>query len=81
MTMGLPCIGTNIGGTIETIDQGETGLLVPPDDPEAIANAIAALASDPSLRESMGCKGRIRARELFSIGNYCRTVTAVYGEI
>ena len=81
MTMGLPCIGTNIGGTIETIDQGETGLLVPPDDPEAIANAIAALASDPSLRESMGCKGRIRARELFSIGNYCCTITAAYDAV
>lgn len=81
MTMGLPCIGTNIGGTVETIDQGKTGLLVPPDNPEALAEAIACLASDTSLRDSMGRQGRIRTRELFSIGNYCRTVTAVYGEI
>lgn len=81
MTMGLPCIGTNIGGTVETIDQGKTGLLVPPDNPEALAEAIACLASDTSLRDSMGRQGRIRARELFSIDNYCRTVTAAYDKI
>jgi glycosyltransferase involved in cell wall biosynthesis len=81
MTMGLPCIGTNIGGTVETIDQGKTGLLVPPDNPESLAEAIACLASDTSLRNSMGRQGRIRARELFSIENYCHTVTAAYAEI
>ena len=81
MTMGLPCIGTNIGGTVETIDQGKTGLLVPPDNPEALAEAIACLASDTSLRDSMGRQGRIRSRELFSIDNYCRTVTAAYDKI
>jgi glycosyltransferase involved in cell wall biosynthesis len=81
MTMGLPCIGTNIGGTVETIDQGETGLLVPPDDPESLSEAIALLASDASLRESMGRQGRLRGRELFSVDKYCRTVTAAYDEV
>ena len=81
MTMGLPCIGTNIGGTVETIDQEKTGLLVPPNDPKAIANAIAVLASDTTLRESMGREGRARAQELFSIKNYCRTITAAYDKI
>ena len=81
MTMGLPCIGTNIGGTVETIDQEKTGLLVPPNDPEAIANAIAVLASDATLRKSMGREGRARAQELFSIKNYCRTISAAYDEI
>lgn len=81
MTMGLPCIGTNTGGTVETIDQGKTGLLVPPDNARALAEAIACLASDTSLRDSMGRQGRIRARELFSIDNYCRTVAAAYEEI
>lgn len=81
MTMGLPCIGTSIGGTVETIDQGGTGLLVPPDNAEALAEAIACLASDASLRDSMGRQGCIRARELFSTENYCRTVTAAYDKI
>jgi len=81
MTMGLPCIGTNIGGTVETIDQGKTGLLVPPDDPEALAEAIAHLASDVSLRDSMGYQGSIRARELFSVDTYCKTVIAAYDEV
>lgn len=81
MTMGLPCIGTNIGGTIETIDQDKTGLLVPPDDPGALAKAIACLASDAALRDSMGRQGGIRARELFSVEKYCRAVTATYDEV
>jgi glycosyltransferase involved in cell wall biosynthesis len=81
MTMGLPCIGTNIGGTVETIDQGKTGLLVPPDDPEALSEAIAHLASDASLRESMGLQGRLRARELFSVDKYCRAIIAAYDEL
>jgi glycosyltransferase involved in cell wall biosynthesis len=81
MTMGLPCIGTNTGGTVETIEQGRTGLLVPPDNPEALAEAIACLASDASLRGSMGSEGSIRARKLFSVDKYCRTVTAAYDEI
>lgn len=81
MTMGMPCVGTNIGGTVETINQGETGLLVPPGDPEALAEAIAHLASDASLRGNMGRQGRLRATELFSVDKYCRTVTAAYDEV
>ena len=81
MTMGLPCIGTNIGGTVETIKDGKTGLLVAPDDPEALAEAVALLASDSTLRRTMGKEGRIRARNLFSMDGYCRAVTAAYDEI
>ena len=50
-------------------------------DFEVVKHSIAALASDPSLRENMGRKGRIRARELFSIGNYCCTITAAYDAV
>ncbi len=81
MTMGLPCIGTDIGGTVETIKHSSTGLLVPHDDPEALAEAIAHLASDASLRDNMSGQGRLRATELFSVDKYCRTVVAAYDEV
>ena len=81
MTMGLTCIGTNIGGTVETIEKEMTGLLIPPEDPRALADAIAHLAEDPALREQMGRAGRHRAKELFSVARYCQTITAAYDEL
>jgi len=81
MSMGLPCIGTNIGGTVETIEAGKTGLLIPPDNPQALADAISRLASDPKLREQMGRAGRHRAEDVFSVARYCRTITSAYDEL
>lgn len=79
MTMGLPCIGTAIGGTVETIVPGETGLLVPPADAAALAAAIRELAADAPRRARMGHAGRARALEKFSLERYCQTVEASYG--
>lgn len=56
--MGVPVIGTRVGGVPETIRENETGLLVPPHDPEALAQAIIALAADPARRRTMGAAGR-----------------------
>ena len=58
-----------------------TGLLIPPEDPRALADAIAHLAEDPALREQMGRAGRHRAKELFSVARYCQTITAAYNEL
>jgi len=58
MFAGKPVIGTDIGGIPEQIDHGKTGLLVPPGDPDALANAILLLASDPAKRESLGAAAR-----------------------
>lgn len=52
--MGLPLVATDVRGCREVVDHGQTGLLVPPRDPASLAAAIARLASDPSLRRSMG---------------------------
>ncbi len=56
--MGVPVIGTRVGGVPETIRENETGLLVPAHDPEALAQAIIALAGDPARRRAMGAAGR-----------------------
>lgn len=59
---GLPVIGTTGSGVEEAIIAGETGLLVPQDDPEALAAAIAQLLRDETLRARMGAAGRAYAQ-------------------
>lgn len=58
MASGLPCIATSVGGIPEWVENGKTGLLVPPGSPEAVAEAILLLAADPSLRSSLGSAAR-----------------------
>lgn len=78
MAMGLACVGTNIGGTVETIVDGETGVLIQPDSPEAVAAALASLLTDPAKVEKMGKAGRERALAVFSIDRYCETIAREY---
>jgi phosphatidylinositol alpha-1,6-mannosyltransferase len=62
---GKPVVAGNTGGVAEAVLDGETGLLVPPDDPAAAANAILRLLDDPALASCLGANGRDRvAREL-----------------
>jgi glycosyltransferase involved in cell wall biosynthesis len=54
MACGLPCVATAVGGNVDLIREGETGLLVEPGDVQALCQAILALAADESLRERLG---------------------------
>ena len=60
MSLGIPCVGTSIAGIPELIRTGVDGLLVPPANPQALADAIESLAADPALRKSLGHSGRQR---------------------
>ena len=62
--MGLPVIGTQVGGVPETMMPGRSGLLVPPNDPGALAQALDLLLGDAALRRRMGEAGRARVRDL-----------------
>ena len=61
MAAGRPVVATAVGGLKDIVVDGETGLLVPPGDPDALRAAIARLLGDPSERERMGSAGRERA--------------------
>ncbi|KQV25456.1 glycosyltransferase family 4 protein [Yonghaparkia sp. Root332] len=64
--MGLPTITTTATGAVDSVVQGVTGLLVPPGDPSALADAICRLASDPALCEVMGANARARVESEYS---------------
>jgi glycosyltransferase involved in cell wall biosynthesis len=74
MAAGLAVVATRISGNPEAVDDGVTGRLVPPEDAEALAQAIAALLGDPEAARGMGEAGRRRLAADFSIG----AVTAAY---
>ncbi len=65
MAHGLPVVSTTIGGMTEAVVDGECGLLAPQDDPAAIAERLAALLDDESLRARLGGAARARAVERF----------------
>src|SRR5262249_20949455 len=60
MACGVPVVATAISGIPELIEDGVTGLLVPPDDPAALAGAIERLLGDPALRRRLGEAGQRR---------------------
>ena len=64
---GVPVVGFAAGGLSEAVADGETGLLVPPKDVEALRAAIAKLIEDPALRRELGDTGRLRMQHDFSI--------------
>jgi len=66
MERGRPVIASAIGGLPEIVADGRTGLLVPPDDPAALADAIVELATDRARAAALGAAGRARALEEFS---------------
>jgi glycosyltransferase involved in cell wall biosynthesis len=71
MATGLPVVSTSVGGVPELVTD-ETGILVPPGDDAALADAIRQLLDDPARRQAMGQAGRRRAVEHFSLETMIR---------
>ena len=78
MAAGLAVVATDVPGHRDVVVPGETGLLVTPEDPAALADAIAALLTDPARRKSLGQAGRERVRQEFSISAMVDATAAVY---
>ncbi len=76
--MGLPVIASDVGGLPEVVRHDETGLLVKPGDPEALASALAELAFDPTRREHYGCAGAEMVRSRFTRERMASETCAVY---
>lgn len=78
MAQAKPVVATDVGGTAELVVHGETGLLVAPRDPAALAAAIDELLADPERARAMGEAGRWRVREQFSAEGAARRVLRLY---
>ena len=78
MSAGMAVVATTAGGTPEAIVDGETGLLVPPRDPDALARALLRLAGDDALRRRLGQRAAEVARARFDFGTYVDRLEARY---
>lgn len=77
MASGLPVIATAVGGLSEEVEDGVTGLLVPPGNPSAIVAAVRSLIADPVRRAAMGAAGRARVESYFNAESNAKSVLEV----
>jgi len=81
MAAGLPCVATNVGGNNEAITDGVDGILVPPDSPAALAEAICCLLDYPTAAAEMGAKARITCEKRFTIEAMMHELVRTYEEV
>jgi len=80
MACARPVVGSAVGGVQFSVEDGVTGLLVPPKDPSALADALAALRADPTGARVMGEAGLARARERFTWDGVARGLAAAFDD-
>ena len=78
MAAGRPVLASRVGGLAEVVVGGETGVLVPPGDADALAVALLRLARDPALRDRLGCAGQARVREHYTTARMAAGTLACY---
>ncbi len=74
----IPCVATEVGGNPEIIDHERTGWLVPPDDPDALAECVAQALDRPDIRRRAGREARRKVKEKFSGEACARRMEEVY---
>jgi len=79
LSVGRPVVGSDVGGISEWLTDGETGYLVPPESPHAIADKVRRLFGDAALLERISARAVERARE-FSIETHAERITILYRE-
>src|SRR5439155_14661673 len=78
MAAGLPVVATHVGGIPEAVSDGETGLLVPPRDPDAVAEAIQRIVADAALRQHVVAAARRNVEARFGVGRMVEETAAAY---
>ena len=80
LALGVPTVATAIGGPVEIIEDGVSGYLVPPRDPDTLAARIGALLRDRSLADRIRAEGRRRVEEKFGLEPYIQSIVDVYDQ-
>ena len=78
MAADLPVVASSVGGLAELVVDDETGILVPPGDPSALATVLGRLIGDRDLRRNLGAAGRARAEALFDLAAFRRAHVELY---
>ncbi|MEP7027972.1 MAG: glycosyltransferase, partial [Candidatus Eisenbacteria bacterium] len=77
---GKAVVSTRLGSIPEIVEDGVTGLLVPPGDPLALGAALAALIADPARAEAMGRAGRAMVSALYDPASHLKSMLDVYAQ-
>jgi len=80
MSLGRPLVATSVGCLPELVDDGVTGLLVPPGEPKALAGALASLLEDPARAETLGRAARERFLRRFTLDSFAERTEELYQE-
>jgi glycosyltransferase involved in cell wall biosynthesis len=78
MAAGLPVVATNVGGTPEAVQDGKNGLLIPPGDPCAIADAVCRFLDDRALSRRLGNTASRSVAERYSMLRVAESTTRIY---
>ena len=78
MACGLPAVTSRVGGIVDAVDEGRTGMLVAAEDADALAGALARLSANAPARVAMGAAARARADEHFSMASMARRTVELY---
>jgi glycosyltransferase involved in cell wall biosynthesis len=78
LAAGLPIVGSDVGGIPDLVEHGKNGLLVPPNDPAALARAIGYLAGDSELRQQMGRRNRLKAETTLEWSKVTQRYLSIY---
>jgi glycosyltransferase involved in cell wall biosynthesis len=78
---GLPAVSSDVGGAKEIVSDGETGILIPPRNPEALASAIQRLLDDPALAQEMGRKARAVVLQRFTLAQQANALASLYEQV
>jgi glycosyltransferase involved in cell wall biosynthesis len=81
MAAARPVVATDVGGVSDAVDDGTTGLLVPPSDPERLASAIEDFLLDPGRRRALGAAGRDRAWARYHADAAVASLEALYDKL
>jgi len=74
-------VASRVGGLVESIVEGTTGLLVPADDARVLAGTMELLLNDPNRRAAMGAAGQRRAEQEYSLQTQLQKIEAIYSDV
>lgn len=81
MSQGVPAIVTEVGGMPELVGRGSAGIMIPPSDPQALADAIRELYNNPSRTQTLGSLGQQRIKDVFNINTTIKKTHEILSEL